>query len=106
MLVPLGAALALCLLPEVGAVLFLAVVTGHERHARLFHQALRGRFVPHRGNRLRARPDEDELGAPAGLRERRVLGEGAVTWVDRLRGGIAVRGEHRTAVIVHYGPGR
>ena len=57
---------------------------GHDRHARRLHQLARARLRAHRLDRARRRPDEDDAGVLAGLRERRVLGEEAVAGVDRL----------------------
>src|SRR5438270_3432529 len=48
------------LLLEERRVLLFAVVARHERHTRLLHEALCRRLVAHRGDRLGARPDEDD----------------------------------------------
>ena len=50
-------------------VVVAAVVAGHQRHAGLFHQCLRGRLAAHRADRAGRRADEDQAGIGAGLRE-------------------------------------
>jgi hypothetical protein len=76
------------------------VVTRHERHARLFHHALRGRLVAHRRDRFGRRPDEHDAGGAAGGGEFRVLRQEAVAGMDGPRSGFARGGDHRGNVEV------
>jgi hypothetical protein len=62
-----------------------AVIAGHQRHAGLFHQRLCGALRSHRLDRASRRTDEHHPGLPASLRKLRVLGQEAVTGMDRLR---------------------
>ena len=68
-----------------------AVVAGHARHAGGQHQALGGRLVTHRVDRLGRRADEHQPRVAAGAREVGVLGEKAVARVNRVGAGL-VRG--------------
>ena len=70
---------------EVGVVLLVAVVAGHQRHGVLGHQLLGGGLGAHRLDALRIGADEHDAGVLAGARKGRVLGEEAVAGMDRLR---------------------
>jgi hypothetical protein len=56
-------------------VLPLAVITGHDRDARLLHQRLGAILEPHGADRGRRRPHENEAGLRTGFREIGVLRE-------------------------------
>ena len=68
-------------------IVVLAVVTGHQRHAGLFHQRLGGRLAAHRGDRRGRRADEDQAGIGTGLGKGLVFAEETVTRVHGLRAG-------------------
>jgi hypothetical protein len=61
-----------------------AVIAGHQRHAGFFHQRLCAAFRSHRLDRISRRTDEHHPGLPTSLRKLRVLGQEAVTGMDRL----------------------
>jgi hypothetical protein len=80
-----GVADAHGLFGQKGGLVVVAVVTGHQGHARLFHQRLGGRFAAHGGNGRRWWADEGDARIGTGLREGRVFGQEAIARVHRLR---------------------
>ena len=66
----------------------------HERHVRRLHLRLGAGLVAHPLHHVRARPDEDELVVLARSHEGGVLGEEAVTGMNRLAAGRLGRGDH------------
>ena len=75
------------LLLEELRVLPLAVIAGHDRHARLLHQRLGAVLQPHGADRGGRRTDEHDAGGRAGFGELGALGEEAVAGMDALRAG-------------------
>ena len=65
--------------------LLFAMIAGDQRHAGLRHQRFRLGFRAHGADRGGGRADEDDAGRLASGSEIRVLGEEAVTGMDRLR---------------------
>ncbi len=70
-------------------VLLVAVVARGQRHAGLGHQRLGRALVAHRADGAGRRADEGDAGRRAGIGEVGILGQEAVTGVDRLRAGQA-----------------
>ena len=66
---------------------------GHDRHAGRLHRAARLDLVAHRLDGLGRRPDPLESGIAYGARERGVLREESVAWMDRLRARLLRRSE-------------
>ena len=66
---------------EIG-LLARAMITGHDRHARLLHERFRGILEAHGADRRCRRPDEDDAGVGAAFREFRILGKEAVAWMN------------------------
>ena len=67
-----------------GVALVVALIAGHAGHAGGLHDVLGAGLVAHRGDGLGRRPDEDQPGIAAGLREILVLGEKAVAGMHRV----------------------
>ena len=74
---------------EEGVRLDVAVIAGHDRHARLLHQRLGAVLEAHGADRRRRRADEGDAGAQRGFREVGILGEEPVAGMDALRAGLA-----------------
>ncbi len=72
-------------------ILVVAVIAGRQRHAGGFHQLLGFRLRTHGANGADRRADEDDARLVAGVAEGFVLGQEAVSGMDRLRAG-ALRG--------------
>ena len=89
------------LLQKVG-VLIVAVVAGHQRHVRLFHQCLGGRLGTHRPHGGCRRPNEHQSRCHAGIRELRVLRQEAIARMDRLRPGSQRHGDDFVAAQVAF----
>ena len=70
---------------QVGRILVLAVVAGHQRHAGFFHQRLGGGLAAHGRDGRRRRADEHQAGIGHAPGESFVLGQESVAGVDRLR---------------------
>ena len=68
-------------------------VSGDRIDVRFRRQLLRRDLVAHRGNRLMLRSDEDDPGRFQLARERFVLGQEAIAWMDRFRAGGLARGD-------------
>ena len=79
---------------EARSALIFAVIAGRGRDPRLDHTQLGCALVAHRAHRPRRRPDEDEPGVQAHLREVGVLREKAVTGMDRLSASGPRGGDH------------
>ena len=76
------------------------VVTRRHRHARAAHQLLRRGLVAHRAHRVARRADERDARGGTRVGEPRILGEEAVTRVERLGARRRTRVEQRVALEV------
>src|SRR5690242_20874646 len=80
---------------------FFFFFSSRRRHTRLtcdWSSDVCSSDLAHETDRLGGRADEGDAAGPADLRERRVLGEKAVAWVDRLAVGDGSSGDRKSVV--------
>ena len=86
------------LLAQEFRVLVVAVIAGHDRHARTLHQRFRRAFQAHRPHRFGRRSDEDYSGLRAAFGEAGVLGQKPVSRMQAFRAGFKRERDDRVLI--------